>query len=209
MATAVRSSQVQVRTHFDQRRIASSPTVGPATYDRFADFTRDEAIDSSVVQVKQADGKLGEPEPLRRLLNRIDRQSQTVVQLGKSDERGGVVVQVYEKIELLRKIRERELEVKQQQQAQREKKPKTIELNWAIGRHDLELKMKQLEQFLEKGKKVEIMLAAKKHQRKATSEEGEELLKAIREKLGQVNAKEIKPMDGQPLKQATMTVKKV
>jgi translation initiation factor IF-3 len=83
-----------------------------------------------------------------------------------------------------------------------------MELNWAIGPHDLDIKLGQLEAFLDKGKTVEIILAAKRKQRKATLEEGEGVLTKIRERLMKIDAREVKPMGGQVLKQATLTVRK-
>lgn len=200
--------RTQARTIVDIRRIAKSPAQAAPAFDRLAEYTKDEAIESPMVKVKQADGKLGEPEQLRTLLRSLDRNTQVVVQLGRTEGRDCAVVQIYKKADLLQQVRDRESLAKQQQQSQKEKKPKTLELNWAIDEHDLQMKLNQMEQFLERGKKVEIMLAAKRRQRKATPEEGEEVLKRIRTKLSEIDAKEIKPMTGQVLRQAVLTIKK-
>lgn len=195
------------RGYINQRLIAGINT-SPVERDRLAEFTKDEAIDTPTVQVKQSDGTLSESQSLQKLLRQIDRRNQLVVQLSKPGERSSAVVQIYEKLDLLKQLREREIQAKKQAQAHREKKPKQIELNWAISDHDLELKLKQMEMFLEKGKKVEILLASKRKQRKATMVEGEQVLKTLRSKIQDIGANEIKAMEGQLLKQATITVKK-
>ncbi|KAI0546351.1 hypothetical protein F4679DRAFT_416434 [Xylaria curta] len=73
---------------------------------------------------------------------------------------------------------------------------KTLELNWAIAPHDLAHKMKRLGEFLAKGMRVDMLLARKKGSRKATREEGEELVRRIREVASEAGATEYKRMDG-------------
>ncbi|KAI1746228.1 hypothetical protein F4680DRAFT_400762 [Xylaria scruposa] len=73
---------------------------------------------------------------------------------------------------------------------------KTLELNWAIAPHDLAHKMKRLDEFLAKGMRVELLLARKKGSRKATNEEGEELVRRIKEAASEAGATEFKKMDG-------------
>ena len=118
------------------------------------------------------------------------------------------VVQIADKDELRKQVRDKEKHVKEQQKESRDKKPKQIEMNWAIDGHDLEIKLKQLESFLEKGKKVEILLAAKRRGRKAELAEGMALLKQIRARMAEMDAKEVKTMEGEVLKQATLIVQK-
>lgn len=175
--------------------------------DRLADYTRDEQIATNTVRLKTGE-ELGLPQNLQRLLRNLDRRTHTIVQLAKPDEDNIAIVQVYEKTELLKQVREREERVKQQLLAAKERKPKQIELNWAISENDLELKLKQLEAFLAKGKKVEILLASKKKQRKASMEEGSAVIKKVRQKIRDIGAKEVKALEGQVLRQASMTVHK-
>lgn len=176
--------------------------------DKLAEYTRDEQIDTKMVQLKSDGGGLAQPQPLRWILGEIDRNSHCVVQLSKPGEREAAVVEVKAKMDLLRQIRDKENQIRQQELAKRDKKPKQIELNWAISENDLNLKLKQMEGFLEKGKTVEFILAAKKRQRKATEEEGTKLLNKIRQTLEDIGAKEAKPMQGEVLKQAVMVLKK-
>jgi len=175
--------------------------------DKLAIYTRDEQIETSFVQVKREDGSLGEEEMLRLILRRIDREKETVIQLSKPGERDVAVVQIAKISDLRERLRERERAEREKMLAERDNKPKQIELNWAISEHDLELKLKQMEQFVDEGRKVELLLAAKKRARKASQDEGNEVLKKIRERLVAIDAKEIAPMEGQVLRQAVMTVK--
>ncbi|KAK4944608.1 hypothetical protein LTR10_016042 [Elasticomyces elasticus] len=168
-------------------------------------FKLDEKIETRFVREKK-DNKLCEPIDLYELLRQIDRTDNHVLQLSKPGE-SEAIVQVVQRKDLIKRLNNKETAERQVKQAQKEKKPKQIELNWAISGNDLQLKMKQLEEFLRKGKKVELLLAPKRHQRKATPEEADALLKALREKLQEVGAAETAPMDGAILRQATMTVK--
>ncbi|KIV87901.1 hypothetical protein PV11_03417 [Exophiala sideris] len=168
-------------------------------------FKLDEKIETRFVREKK-DNKLSEPIDLYELLRQIDRTDNHVLQLSKPGE-SEAIVQVVQRKDLIKRLNNKETAERQVKQAQKEKKPKQIELNWAISGNDLQLKMKQLEEFLRKGKKVELLLAPKRHQRKATPEEADALLKALREKLSEVGAAETAPMDGAILRQATMTVK--
>lgn len=170
-------------------------------------FKLDEKIETRFVREKTPDNKLSDPQDLRELLRRIDRTDNHVLQLSKPGESDTAIVQVVQRKDLIKRINDKETAERQVKQAQKDKKPKQIELNWAISSNDLQLKMKQLEEFLRKGKKVELLLAPKRHQRKATPDEAEALIKAIREKIEEVGAAEVAPMEGAILKQATMTVK--
>lgn len=199
------STQIQRRTLIDARRIASPQSL--VQVDRLADYIRDEQIATNAVRLKTGE-ELGLPQDLQRLLRNLNRRTHTIVQLGRPDSDNIAIVQVYEKTELLKQVREKEERIKQQLLAAKERKPKQIELNWAISENDLELKLRQLETFLDKGKKVEILLASKKKQRKASVEEGTAVLKKLRQKVRDIGAKEVKALDGQVLKQASMTVQK-
>lgn len=179
--------------------------------DPLRDYIKDEDIEASQVQVVQPDGKLGPVQYLNFTLHGLNRDEEHLVQVGKIDDdpTGPIaVVKVYQKAELMKQKLEKAKLAREQKKAVRDKAPKQIELNWAIGQHDLELKLGQLESFLEKGKTVEVILAPKKKQRRATREEGEAVLDQIREKLVQVGGKEVRPMEGEVLKQAILTISK-
>ncbi|KIW21599.1 hypothetical protein PV08_02179 [Exophiala spinifera] len=170
-------------------------------------FTLNEKIETRYVQEKTPDNKLSEPKPLAQLLREIDRSESYVLQLSKPGDGNHAIVQVVQRKDLIQRINSKETAARQSQLAQKEKKPKQIELNWAISGNDLQLKMKQLEDFLRKGKKVELLLAARKYQRKATQQEAEELLRTVQEKLQEIGATEVVPMQGAFPRQATITAK--
>jgi translation initiation factor IF-3 len=178
--------------------------------DALSDIIKDEEIDAPLgVQMVQGDGKLGPVQRLMSILHNINRGEEHLVQVSPPDERRPTaVVRIFKRADLIKQKLERKKAIQKQQKSVKDRAPKQMELNWAIGSHDLDIKLGQLENFLEKGKTVEIILAAKRKQRKATPEEGEEVLKKIRERLIKVDAREVKRMDGQVLKQATLTVRK-
>ena len=190
----------------------SSRPRNPVIFDRLAEFTKDEDIDAHQVCVRGTEvnghATLSEPQTLRHLLLDLDREKQCIIQLSKPGTMEHPVVQIADKDELRKQVRDKEKHVKEQQKESRDKKPKQIEMNWAIDGHDLEIKLKQLESFLEKGKKVEILLAAKRRGRKAELAEGMALLKQIRARMAEMDAKEVKTMEGEVLKQATLIVQK-
>jgi translation initiation factor IF-3 len=184
-----------------------------STYDRLSEFTKDEEIKSQFVCIRGPEGEdrhapLSEPQVLSTLLRSIDREKQCIILLSKPGTTQFPVVQIAEKEELRRQVRNKERHVRQQQKESKDRKPKQIEMNWAIDGHDLGIKLKQLETFLERGRKVEILLAAKRKGRRAELAEGMELLKQIRARLVELDAKETKTMEGEVLKQATMIVQK-
>lgn len=175
--------------------------------DKLAEFNLDENIDTPEVRIKSEQGSLSDPRDLFHLLDSIDRSTHHVLQLSKPGEHEFAIVRVAKRQDLVKQINDKETASRQAKHAQKEKKPKQIELNWAISGNDLQLKMKQMEDFLRKGKKVELLLAAKRRQRRATVEEGEALLSTIKEKVHEAGAVEFAPMDGGLLRQATIKVK--
>jgi translation initiation factor IF-3 len=178
--------------------------------DILSDIVKDEEIDAPLgVQMVQGDGKLGPVQRLMSVLQNINSEEEHLVQVSPPDgQRQTAVVKIFKRADLIRQKVERKKAVQKQQKSLKDRAPKQMELNWAIGSHDLDIKLGQLENFLEKGKTVEIILAAKRKQRKAELEEGEAVLKKIRERLVNIDAREIKPLDGQVLKQAILTVRK-
>lgn len=185
----------------------------PVVFDRLAEFTKDEEIESYQVRVRGPESEGGhatisEPQILRHLLRDLDREKQCIIQLSKPGTTEYPVVQIADKNALRKQVRDKERHVKEQQKESRDKKPKQIEMNWAIDGHDLGIKLKQLENFLGKGKRVEILLASKRKGRKAELAEAMALLKEIRSRLAEMDAKEVKTMEGELLRQATLIVQK-
>ena len=209
------SARRTAQAFFVNRNIAAGvngkgPRVAVQEKDKLSDLVKDEEIDAPAgVQLVQADGKLGPVQHVGAVLRSINGQNEHLVQVSPpTEDRPTAVVRVFKRADLIRQRLEREKAAKKQQKSTKDRAPKQMELNWAIGPHDLEMKLGQMEGFLGKGRIVEIILAAKRRQRRASPEEGEEVLKKIREMLQHIDAREVKPMDGEVLKQAILTVKK-
>jgi translation initiation factor IF-3 len=190
----------------DRRRVAGKIEIKTID-DKIADFTVNEKIEAPQVVLKTPDGKLSQPQWLDKLLASIDRSSHYVMQINKPENDQMTIVQIVNRMELIQRINRQEDQLRNQKRLEKEKKPKQLELNWAISANDLQLKMKQMQDFLIKGKKVELLLANKRHQRKASPEEAKALLKTVRDKIDEVGATETAPMEGAILRQATLTVK--
>ena len=172
---------------------------------------KDEAIESNAVRVVQDDGKLGVPQRLDRLLHQIDRsdKGKVIIQLSKPNPQTEMcTVKICDREPLEKAEYNKQKALKQKQKMQKDQSPKQIELNWAISENDLLHKMTQLEAFIGKGRKVEIIIAAKRRQRKASEEEANNLLKTLRDKFTELDAKEVSPMEGAVLKQAVLMVRK-
>lgn len=175
--------------------------------DKLAEFTLDETIEAGKVRVKSEDGILSDPRPLREVLGLIDRSTSHVMQLARLKDTDQAVVQIVSRADLIQRIKNKELQEREVKKAEKVRKPKQLELNWAISSNDLLLKLRQMEEFLKKGKKVEILLANKRRQRKASVEEAQTLYKTIMDRLEEVGAVEVTPMEGAILRQTKITVK--
>lgn len=163
------------------------------------------------MQVKLPDKQgLSEPRPLSFVISGIDRNTHFVQQItAVTDPREFAVVRIVTRNDLVREVTAKGDLARKQASDQKRKKPKQLELNWAIAPTDLEIKMRQMESFLEKGKKVELLMANKRRQRKATPEEARQLLSVVRGKCEDLGASEVTPFTGAILGQATMTIEKV
>lgn len=175
--------------------------------DKLKEFTLDEAIDTPEVQIKTDQG-LSEPRSLWQVIRSIDRSTTHVVQITKPGEREIALVKIMDRRELVKSIVKREEATRKATLLAKSKKPKQLELNWAIAPNDLQLKLNQMESFLQQGKKVEVLLAAKRYQRKATLEEANTVLKSIRDRIEATGAKESKPLEGRLLGQVVMMIEK-
>jgi translation initiation factor IF-3 len=197
-----------------QRRPAGSVKIKTID-DKIAELPVNGNIQGLKAVLKRPEGGISEPLWIDQLLDSINQdesgvpdEAKYLLQINKPDRGQLPIVQIVTRQELVKRLHHQETVVRNQQRSQKEKKPKQLEMNWAISANDLMLKMKQMQEFLDKGKKVELLLANKRHQRKATPEEAEALLQTVRNKIEEFGAAEIAPMDGEILRQALLTVKK-
>lgn len=174
------------------------------------EFVLDEDIPTRDVQLKDAEtGKLRPPQSLVSILSTIDRDVM-VVRCLVAPPNAPAVVEVIPHSDLVDRLKNKEIHAMEHARSTRVKRPKQIEVNWALSSNDLQLKLKQLRDFLEKGKRVDILLASRKRQRKATLEEAQNVVSEIRRTIEEIEGcKEIAPMDGKIGGQALMIVQKV
>lgn len=159
---------------------------------------RDEGIHSREVCLVQPDGKLGNPQALSWVLNRIDRKAEFVEQY---DEVDGIPV-----CKIINKKEAREAAKARKKQKQPSAVTKYLELNWAIDKNDLAHRLGKLREFLERGNRVEVLLLKKKKRmRDATAEEGRQTLESLSKYVkGVEGAKEMRSMEGDFLGRTTL-----
>jgi translation initiation factor IF-3 len=190
-----------------RNHLSNGPT--RVTIDPFPDVIRDSAIMARYVRMPAAEGGLTPLESLGSALSRVKEGTEHLVQVAKVDDDGMAICRIMTIAELLKQKRDRERIQKEHKKSLKQSVPKQIELNWAISSNDLEHKLTQLKSFIEDGKKVEVVLASRKRQRLATPEEGKEVLRKVRQKLAEADAREIKAMEGGEVGKHTMlTVRK-
>lgn len=173
------------------------------------EFVLDEDIPTRQVLVRNKEtGKLDPPQTLIAVLSTIDRDTQVVRALATPED-GPAVVEVVAKSALTERLKNKEIAAMESARATRAKKPKQIEVNWAMSSNDLQMKLRQLRDFVDKGKRVEVLLASRKRQRKATQEEAELVVDEIRKTISEIEGcKEVAPMEGKIGGQAVIVVQK-
>ncbi|KAH6850844.1 hypothetical protein B0I37DRAFT_372534 [Chaetomium sp. MPI-CAGE-AT-0009] len=153
------------------------------------------------IQVRQADGRLSEPQRTNLVLKSLnmDRDSLILVATPKTDpESNGPEYPICRIGD-----RKAELAAEAEKQAIKRNTPKIVtkemELNWAIAPHDLQTRMTQLKKFLSKGCQVRVtmMHPKKRGKRRGTPDEAKVVLKSVEVAVAEVpGAKETKPREG-------------
>jgi translation initiation factor IF-3 len=163
---------------------------------------RDDEIKAWSVALVNEDGRLEDPRPTYDILQSIDRKTQSLVTVAAGEPGVPPICKIMDKKEM------REAEKARAKAARGSGvTTKTIELNWAIDDNDLGHRLKRAKDFLQKGNRVEFMMAAKKRGRQATPEQATELVKRIKDVIGEVEgAKETRAMEGKLLGLATIYV---
>jgi translation initiation factor IF-3 len=159
-------------------------------------FTVDDAITAPRINFVDENGEFFQNVPTREALDSFNRVTHHLVEVspGRVDEYGvqdpdhPPVCRVVSKINL-RAQHERKVAT-----ARRQARgvgigppPKNLELNWAIGGADLKHRLGKLKEFLVNGRKVEVLLGPKKGGKKATPEEANAVLKAVRDAVAECN----------------------
>ncbi|KAK3378202.1 hypothetical protein B0H63DRAFT_479184 [Podospora didyma] len=177
----------------------------PAPKARINRLPRDKNIIHPWIHVRdEATGLLSEPQRTKDVLNNMDMKKYTLVMVAipntKENEDGGNGGLRFPICRMNDRKAESEMQAEKTKLARKKNvSTKEMELNWAIAPNDLNTKMRQLSTFLTKGYRVEISLMNKKRRNKraAKKDEIKELLRAVREKIYEVEGTvEVKPMEG-------------
>jgi len=141
-----------------------------------------------------------ETEAVLRGLNLKTHTLRVVSTAKQAGDRGGgglPICKIFNRAEEAAK-KASELAARAEKEKQKGKqKYKIVEINWAIAENDLLLKTKRMKEFLESGYRVEVVLLGKRHGRKATEEEAKEVVRRVKEALGEVvGAKEARNSEG-------------
>jgi translation initiation factor IF-3 len=152
-------------------------------------FTIDRAIEASHINFVDEHGKFHPNVALEDALQRVNKTTQHLVQMtpGTVDEFGNQDPNDLPTCRIMTKLALREQHGRKLDLERRLAKgqgvgpaPKNLELNWAIAGGDLKHRLGRLREFLTEGKKVEVMFAPKKKGRKATEQEANAVMQAVR-----------------------------
>ena len=156
-------------------------------------FVMDNAIEADYINLVSKKGEFYSGVPLEEALMSFDRVTHHLVEVspGKVDELGRPdpehppTCRIMSKMDL-REQHQRKLELMRKQE--KGDSTKLIEINWAIAQGDLKHRLERMKKFLKQGRKVEVTLKAEGRKgsvKKATPEEAEAVLKAVRDVLAE------------------------
>ncbi|MCJ1258455.1 hypothetical protein MMC24_006288 [Lignoscripta atroalba] len=173
------------------------PTSGRQQQKQQETRPRDEGIRSPTVHlVDDTTNSLAPPAPLPTILSSFDRTTHFLVQVATDASTSLPVCKIVNKLDFRTAERNRAKAAKAVQSVA--KSHKTIELGWAIAPNDLDHRLKKMVEFLEEGRRVDIVIARKRKSRLTTVDEGTEVVKGIRQRVGGVEgAREWKEMEGE------------
>ncbi|KAI1150777.1 hypothetical protein F4825DRAFT_389035 [Nemania diffusa] len=195
------------------RRTRAFSTTSPAAAPRMLRNLRDKDIPHPWVRIADSEGTLGPPQSLTRALAALPPDHSLVMVAPPQDPSDrdprlparvlaappAAICRVVDVKAEAAAARAAEEAAKEAAQAAKRtaQQTKTLELNWAIAAHDLAHKTRQMTRFLDKGMRVEILLARKRGSRQATRDEGDGLVRQVREAaLAVEGTEEHKRMEG-------------
>lgn len=196
--------QRQLRSRFihSSRPRTTAQTTAAAAKGK-AGVIQNEAIQAETIQIVNEEGGLDPPVRTADVLSSLQRNEYALVQVSPGGNGRPPVCKILSK----KMMREQE-KAKAKAAHASKTSTKQIELNWAIDQHDLAHRLKQLESFIDKGRRVELILTRKKGKRAPTAEEVNNLMERATEAIEEVNAMQVKPMEGQPGKHVMFVLKK-
>jgi translation initiation factor IF-3 len=157
-------------------------------------YILDNAIQSPRINLVNEDGKYFTNVPITDALFKVNRMTHYLVQVtpGKVDEFGHQDPDDLPTCRIMSKMALREQHKRKIETLRRQAKGQTaglamknLELNWAIAPGDLKHRLERLKEFLREGRKVEVLLGPKKRGRKASEEEANAVMKAVRDAVGE------------------------
>lgn len=200
---------------------SSSTSLAPRTTVRTKTYTKDTrrhalsdhyvldaAIASPLINYVDEAGKFHPGFPLIDALGDFNKVTHHLVQMapGNVDEAGRPAsndpadlptCRVISKISLREQF-QRKLETARRQAKGQPVGPahKNLELNWAIAGGDLKHRLEKMKSFLRDGRKVEVMLGPKKRGKKATLDEANSVLTALREAVEECKGASVLKTEG-------------
>ncbi|PYH46340.1 putative translation initiation factor IF3 [Aspergillus saccharolyticus JOP 1030-1] len=178
-------------------------TKSAPTEKRDIKLIKDEGIASEWVQLVNEEGSLDPPVRRSNVLKNIDRAKEFLIKVSEGIDGAPPVCKIVNKVAL------REQEKAKAKAAHAAKtSSKQLEFNWAIDGHDLDHRLKKITEFIAKGYKLEIVLMRKKGKRAPKPEEVQNLMEKVVETIKEADGMQIKPMEGEPGRAVTITVKK-
>jgi len=152
-------------------------------------YVIDHAIQANWIKLVDADGTFRGEVPLAKALSSLNKTTHHLVQVsaGKVDEFGNPDPDDLPTCRVMTKIDLRMQHKRKLDALRRQAKghgtgpaPKLLELNWAIGEWDLQHRLGRMQDFLREGRKVELTLAPKRQGKRATPEEADGVIQAVR-----------------------------
>ncbi|KAH7402958.1 hypothetical protein BKA66DRAFT_404746 [Pyrenochaeta sp. MPI-SDFR-AT-0127] len=157
-------------------------------------YVIDTAIEADLVNLVDESGKFHDNVLLNDALSSLNKVTHHLVQMtpGKVDEFGRADPANLPTCRIISKMHLRAQHQRKLDTLRRQAKgqttgpaPKSLELNWAIAGGDLKHRLQRLKEFLKEGRKVEVLLGPKKRGRKATTEEANGVMRAVRDAVAE------------------------
>ncbi|KAH7068010.1 hypothetical protein BKA63DRAFT_520942 [Paraphoma chrysanthemicola] len=182
-------------------RLTSHTTIRTKTYKKDTQrhaltdyYVLDNAIKSPRINLVDEAGNYKPDVPIQDALFQVNPKTHYLVQMtpGKVDEYGNPdpddlpTCRIVTKM-ALREQHSRKLDTLRRQAKGQSAGPamKNLELNWAIAAGDLKHRLERLKEFLREGRKVEVLLGPKKRGKKATEQEANAVMAAVRDAVAE------------------------
>ena len=163
---------------------------------------RDEKIQASFVILKREDGALEERTLLRRMLERYDHKTHTLVQLAPASDNLPPICSLMTHTEYYNQLVKPPKKEKNHGSVL-----KKLEITWQIDQHDLGLRLDKLQEFLGEGYRVEITLANKRRTKPVGPQRARGIVAAVKQRIADIEgARESKESIGQLGRMMTFSV---